>query len=426
MKASQTISGEIVLGNVLSKMMKIVMENAGAEKGFMILEENGRLLIEAEGSVGSDEISVLKSILVDSHKGLSSSVVNYVARTKETLILNNASEEGEFVNDPYIAETKPKSILCFALLHQGRLTGMLYLENNLSKGAFTPQRLEILNMLSSQIAISIDNAKLYENLEDKVKERTEELRTSMNELKRVHNIAERDMLMAVNVQTSLFPKKAPETPAWDIAFIFKPMSGVSGDFYDFYENDGELKGLALMDVSGHGIASGLITMIARSAFDRHFRSGDSEGLNHVLENANKELISAKGNVDNYLSGVLLRFSGDTVEYVNAGHPDIIYKKSSSGKTGIVRKEGRDIKGLFLGLEATASKFDVLKFKVSKGDTLLLFTDCLTESQNSDGKEFDFERVIASLQNYILNDFYGFMKSKPLEDDLTAVVLRRKI
>ncbi|MCP4132904.1 MAG: AAA family ATPase [bacterium] len=183
MKASQAISGEIDLGKLLARMMEIVMENAGADKGFMILEDMGKLLVEAEGSVESEEIILLKSIPVDDHEGLSPSIVNYVARTKETLILNNASLEGDFTDAPYVVKNQPKSILCAPILNQGKLSGIVYLENNLTTGAFTPDRLEILNLLSSQAAVSLDNARLYHNLEEKVKERTSELAEAYEKLK---------------------------------------------------------------------------------------------------------------------------------------------------------------------------------------------------------------------------------------------------
>ena len=162
MKVSQAISGEIVLSKLMERMMKIVMENAGAEKGFVILARKKGLMVEAEGTTDSVDVSVLKSISLDRHKGLSAAVVNYVARTKETLILKNASVEGEFIKDEYILNTRPKSILCTPILYQGQVSGVLYLENNLTEGAFTRDRLSVLNVISSQIAVSIRNANLYE------------------------------------------------------------------------------------------------------------------------------------------------------------------------------------------------------------------------------------------------------------------------
>ncbi|MDH5650170.1 MAG: GAF domain-containing protein, partial [Gammaproteobacteria bacterium] len=182
MKASMAISGEIKLENLLGKLMKNVIENAGAERGLLILDNDGEYVIEAEGEASKDSIKVMQSRLVEESEDLSKAVLNYVARTRENIVLNNAAKEGQFVNDTYIKEKQPKSLLCSPVIHQGKLIGMVYLENNLATGAFTPDRLRVLNLLSSQAAISLENANLYANLEEKVEERTQELRESKKEI----------------------------------------------------------------------------------------------------------------------------------------------------------------------------------------------------------------------------------------------------
>ena len=164
MKASQTIYEDIVLEKLLVNLMKILIENAGAEKGFLILETKGKLLIEAEGVVGSDQVTVLQSIPVENNQFVSATIINYVARTRESVVLNNATQEGKFTNDSYIKKHQPKSILCNPLINQGKLSGIVYLENNLILGAFTPDRIQVLNMLSVQAAISIKNSRFYNQL----------------------------------------------------------------------------------------------------------------------------------------------------------------------------------------------------------------------------------------------------------------------
>lgn len=164
LKASQVLSGEIVLDKLLTTLMKIVIENAGAQRGYLILERQDQWVVEAEGKIGNDDIAVLQSIPVEEHS-LPMSILNYVARTHENVVLNDATHQGVFTHDSYIVVKQPKSILCAPLLNQGKLTGMLYLENNLTTGAFTPDRLAVLNLLSAQVAISIENATLYTDLE---------------------------------------------------------------------------------------------------------------------------------------------------------------------------------------------------------------------------------------------------------------------
>jgi len=197
MKASQALSGEIVLGNLLHKLMRILLENAGAETGWLILEKAGRLVIEASGRVDNDEITVQQSTPVEISQQLPLSVINYVRQTQENIVLNDASSEGVFTTDTYILNCKPKSVLCTPIVHQGKLIGILYLENNLTRSAFTPERVEVLQLLSSQAAISIENARLYNDLENysrtleaKVEERTLELQEEIGDRKRAEEAAE--------------------------------------------------------------------------------------------------------------------------------------------------------------------------------------------------------------------------------------------
>ncbi|HEY9667057.1 MAG TPA: AAA family ATPase [Coleofasciculaceae cyanobacterium] len=159
MKASQAVSGEIMLDKLLATLMKILIENVGAQIGYLILETEGQWSIEASSGVDCDTITVLQSIPLENR--LPVSVINYVARTKETVVKHDATHVGKFTNDPYIKAHQTKSILCSPLLNQGQLSGIVYLENNLTTGAFTPDRLEILQLLSGQAAIAITNAKLY-------------------------------------------------------------------------------------------------------------------------------------------------------------------------------------------------------------------------------------------------------------------------
>ncbi|SKB13951.1 ATP-binding region ATPase domain protein (fragment) [Planktothrix sp. PCC 11201] len=173
MKASQAISGEIILANLLDKLMKILIENAGAETGSLIHSKNGQFFIEAVGN--KDQVQVLQSLPVSNGQQLPISILNYVARTQKDILLNDASREGTFNTDPYITQHQTQSILCVPIIYQSQLTAILYLENNLTVGAFTQDRVEVLRLLSGQAAIALENANLYHSLELKVEERTEEL-----------------------------------------------------------------------------------------------------------------------------------------------------------------------------------------------------------------------------------------------------------
>jgi predicted ATPase/signal transduction histidine kinase/tRNA A-37 threonylcarbamoyl transferase component Bud32 len=189
-KASRTLSGEIVLNRLLEKMMQIVIENAGASSGFLLLPKQNNWFIEAEGYIYNSDTTILQSLPLEKSEQVSANIVYYVARTKENVVLHDATQDGNFTSDAHIIKYLPKSVLCMPLLNQGELTGILYLENNLTTGTFTPKRIKILNLLSSQIAISIENSLLYQNLEQKVSERTNELKQEIVVRKRAEEKAD--------------------------------------------------------------------------------------------------------------------------------------------------------------------------------------------------------------------------------------------
>ncbi len=192
-KASQALSSEMELNRLLEKMMKIVIENAGAQMGYLLVKQENQWLIEAEGSVERDQLTVQSSSLVQVKNKLPVLLINYVERTKENLVLDDASHTERFASDNYIAANQPKSVLCSPFTHQGKLTGVLYLENNLTTGAFTAERLEVLNLLTSQVSISMENARLYTNLhtysqeleisETQAREKAKQLEQTLDELK---------------------------------------------------------------------------------------------------------------------------------------------------------------------------------------------------------------------------------------------------
>ena len=166
MKAAQAISSEIELERLLSSLMQILIENAGAQTGYLLLENSGEWMIEAACELKEGEQVCATRVLqsVPMATCVPESITQYVIRTHESVILNDATREGNFINDPYIQHNQTQSLLCLPLLNQSKLVGVLYLENQLAAGAFTPKRSQLLNLLSTQAAIAIKNAKLYSKL----------------------------------------------------------------------------------------------------------------------------------------------------------------------------------------------------------------------------------------------------------------------
>jgi PAS domain S-box-containing protein len=168
MKASQAISSEIELDRLLISLMQILIENAGAQIGFLILENSGEWAIEATCELNDGEHGCAAQVLqsLPTTNRLPESIIQYAIRTHETVLLNDATREGHFINEPYIQHNQTQSIFCLPLLNQSKLVGVLYLENQLAAGAFTPERSQVLHLLSTQAAIAIENATLYSKLRD--------------------------------------------------------------------------------------------------------------------------------------------------------------------------------------------------------------------------------------------------------------------
>jgi signal transduction histidine kinase/tetratricopeptide (TPR) repeat protein len=192
-KASVTLSGEIQLEQQISSIMQVVMENAGASKGVLILHDNRNtdLTIAAVSSTSTyTPIHIeFPSTRLESSRDVPITLINYIKRTQEILVLDNLKDKPHLTDDKYILVQQPKSLLGLPMINQGKLLGILYLENNLTAGVFTYNRVELIKLISTQAAICLENAMLYQNLaqaaerleeynhtlEEKVAERTREI-----------------------------------------------------------------------------------------------------------------------------------------------------------------------------------------------------------------------------------------------------------
>ncbi|MEH1851995.1 MAG: AAA family ATPase [Nostoc sp.] len=187
LKASQSISGEIELEKLLSSLLGIVIENAGADKCVLMLLRDDHLVIKGSIIEGSEPV-VLQRLPVEESPDIPLKLIYKVKNNRQTAVLLDATADPTLANDPYIIRQQPQSILCSPILHQGKLLGILYLENKLTTRAFTSDRVQLLNLLCTQAAISLENARLYE----RSLENAQQLERSLDELSaaqsRFHNL----------------------------------------------------------------------------------------------------------------------------------------------------------------------------------------------------------------------------------------------
>ncbi|MBS3758346.1 MAG: AAA family ATPase [Desulfobacterales bacterium] len=164
MKISQAISSEIQLEKLLKTLMRVVIQNSGAEKAFLILNRNGQYVVDAKTDANSENIRVLQSIPVEKSSELPAGIISYTRRTQAPLVLDDAQKAEYFAGDPYLIENSVHSVLCMPLIRQQRVIGLIYMENNLTPKAFTPERLEMITLLSTQTANCLENAIFFEGI----------------------------------------------------------------------------------------------------------------------------------------------------------------------------------------------------------------------------------------------------------------------
>src|SRR5262249_53204352 len=186
-RVSQTVSSEIVLDKLLDTVMRTAMEHAGADRALLFLLQGDQLHVRAEATTDGTSVAVRTVSEGNSAVAAPESLLRYIVRTHEQVILDAASGQGGFATDPYFRERHTRSVACLPLLKQGALVAVLYLENALASKVFTPARLKLLEVLASQAAIALENTRLYRDLE----QRETEIRALKDQLYR-ENLALRD------------------------------------------------------------------------------------------------------------------------------------------------------------------------------------------------------------------------------------------
>ena len=261
------------------------------------------------------------------------------------------------------------------------------------------------------------------------------LKSSNARLRRAQEMTLKELDLASAVQNAFLPPTPGSLRDWDIALTFRPCFGVSGDFYDFYYRGDTLKGLAIYDVSGHGVSSALLTMIAKPAMADTFFQKEFHPLDRIMASINKTLASLFCDIDHFLTAIILRFDGTGVEYANAGHPDLILRKAD-GRTAFVGRDVDHFKGEPLGIDCREKPYHAEFFSVAAGDMILLYTDCILEAESARGEHYGEARLLDSFSrapsssakeslDYVLAAFNDFTRIEDVMDDLTVIVLRKK-
>jgi serine phosphatase RsbU (regulator of sigma subunit) len=279
LKATQVISGEIKVERLLEKLLRILIENAGAERGVVLLTNDANeLQIVAEVLIeGSETIINIFETWQSTEIGLvPRSIIRFVERQKENIVIADATKDKFFQKSTYLQTKRIKSLLCTPIIQQNNLKGLIYLENNLTSHVFTNERVELINVLAAQIAVSLENALLYENMEQKVNQRTQELNLKNEELnernkeldKKNQSILD-SVRYAQTIQSATLPLENAIHQCFEEHFIlYKPRDIVSGDFYWLHSVSPQHIIFTVADCTGHGVPGAFMSMIGNTLLNQ--------------------------------------------------------------------------------------------------------------------------------------------------------------
>lgn len=246
---------------------------------------------------------------------------------------------------------------------------------------------------------------------------------------------EKEITLASYVQQSFYKSDLTGLDNYDIRVYSKAMSGVSGDLYDFYRDENHLDGLGIFDVSGHGVASGLITMLVRNIIHQEFYKNKNKPFEEVVQIIDKRIKEEKGIVENYLSGVLIRIDDNSLEVINAGHPNpILYRHNIDGIYYLDNE--KKYSSTVLGMRAIDSFYKSFTVEMNRDDELVLYTDGITEAFNKQREPFGTVRLSEAINKMMVMDFNEqlpylveqistFTDGCTPSDDITMIIIKKK-
>ncbi len=293
MKALQTISGEIVLPSLLEKVLKIMVENAGAQRGVFIYRNKNSFEVWAEYKTETETVNLFEQKQLNDFTELPHSMLAFSRRKEEPVLVEDASSTSMFPDEPYFLDKTKKSILCIPVIQHGKLNGMLYFENDISTAAFTTERLGILTLLASQVSISVENARMYNeleglnvNLEEIVEDRTNKLQQTLVKVEEANQHIMDSIEYAKKIQQALLPaRQLVKNNIPNSFMIWEPRDIVGGDivYLEFFKDHYIL---SVIDCTGHGVPGAFMTMISSTSIRRIIRDENCRRPDEILKRLN--------------------------------------------------------------------------------------------------------------------------------------------
>lgn len=247
-------------------------------------------------------------------------------------------------------------------------------------------------------------------------------------------LLEKEINLAAYVQNSFYKHIDLHLEGWNIEYYSQPMAGVSGDMFDIYFHDNTLDGLGIFDVSGHGISSGLVTMLVKNIIQQEFDLGKNEKLPIVMKNLNDRIIVEKGEIENFLTGILGRIHNDTLEFINAGNPQPLVHIQESNTCYYFENNESNNYGV-IGMSDFPVSYSVNTLEMKSGDSILFYTDGITENCDEFNHPYGQKNLMQVFKSNtyktskdqladIISDFKKFKGDTHSTDDITLLLLKK--
>ncbi len=430
-EVSRAITSSLDLQTVLNQVIDAVIELTKAERGYLVLlDDEGNQSVQVARNIDQDTIRSMEF-------AFSTSVVDEVLKSDRSVLTNNAQTDERFALNSSVTMFRLTSIMASPLRIRGKVIGVLYVDNRVFASQFSQQKLEMLEAFAGQAAIAIHNAKLFGQTDEALKQRLSELERLYKELAQSRERAEKG-LAAVNremqigrvLQTEFLPRELPSMPGWQLAARFLPARHLSGDFYDVFRLPTGDMAIAIADVCDKGVGAALFMSLVRGLLRSNAQRarGRHEVLSTIVQ-TNNFLAENHGRTAMFTTlffGVLDPESGE-LQYINCGHDSPIV-------IGAAGEEARlDSSGPALGAIHEV-EFEIGRIVLLPGDTLVAFTDGVTDALDAHDQQFGEERLLSIVRRgapsvtSMLGDIENAVKhhigDAAQYDDITLLALRR--
>lgn len=243
----------------------------------------------------------------------------------------------------------------------------------------------------------------------------------------------KEINQAAKIQTTFFKPNQNSFSDWSIGYKYLPMSGVSGDLIEVFSTENQLNGFGIFDISGHGISSGLISLLVHTILKTIFEKNKQKDINEIADNVNLSFIKEKGEIENYLTGILAKINNNTIEFVNAGHPEPIIYRKKDDSIDFVKRQPQSV-GAF-GMNGMLTDYKTQSITLEKGDEIILYTDGAIDCENEENINFGNIKLLTSIYNNIdsspeeqaekiVNEISEFRNNAEKIDDITILVIKR--